>query len=359
MAEDDDSKTEQPSSRKLSQAREEGDITQSQEVKTAAMLSAITVLVWFVLPITMSRITQYLAALLAAPHALAVGTEFELMKLLSGLASHLALAVLIPFGVLLFAAFASNFAQTGWLITASKITPDLSKINPMKGLKRIFSLPGLVEFTKNMAKLTVMAALFYMIMRARVQVLPLLPTMELPAILEFLHQSVLRLVFAIALVDIFIAGADYAFQRFNFLKKLRMTKQEVKDEHRQSEGDPMVKARLRQLRMQRARQRMMASVPKADVIVTNPTHFACALKYDAETMSAPMLVAKGQDLVALRIRELAEQHDITIVENPPLARALYASVEIDREIPPEHYKAVAEVISYVFRLKGKFRRPAK
>jgi flagellar biosynthetic protein FlhB len=157
-------------------------------------------------------------------------------------------------------------------------------------------------------------------------------------------------------VQIVIAGADYMYQRFTYMKKLRMSKQEIKDEHRQSEGDPMVKARIRGLRLQRARQRMMASVPKADVVVTNPTHFACALKYDPNTMNAPVLVAKGQDLIAFRIRELAEQHDIMIVENPPLARALFAAVEIDREVPPEHYKAVAEVISYVFRLKGKLRR---
>ena len=130
----------------------------------------------------------------------------------------------------------------------------------------------------------------------------------------------------------------------------------MKDEHRQTEGDPVVKSRLRNLRMQRARSRMMAAVAKADVVVTNPTHYACALKYDPETMNAPVLVAKGQDLVALRIREIAEQNGIDIVENPPLARALYAAVEIDREIPPEQYKAVAEVISYVFRLKGKLKR---
>ncbi len=154
----------------------------------------------------------------------------------------------------------------------------------------------------------------------------------------------------------FLAGADYAWQRFQYMKKLRMTKQEVKEEHKQSEGDPAVKARIRGLRLQRARQRMMASVPKADVVVTNPTHFACALKYDPETMNAPVLVAKAADLIAFRIRELAEQHDVMIVENPPLARALFAAVDIDREVPPEHYKAVAEVISYVFRLKGKLRR---
>jgi flagellar biosynthetic protein FlhB len=250
----------------------------------------------------------------------------------------------------------SSLAQTGWLVTFSKITPDLGKLSPFRGLSRIFSMPGLVEFGKSIAKLILVAVLFYVALHSRIQALPLLPTMELPSILSFLHQALVRLLFTVAFVDIVIAAADYMFQRHSMMKKLRMTKQEVKDENRQTEGDPMVKARLRNMRAQRARQRMMAAVPKADVVVTNPTHYACALKYDPETMNAPVLVAKGQDLVALRIREMAEQHGISIVENPPLARALYAAVEIDREIPPEQYKAVAEVISYVFRLKGKLKR---
>ena len=161
---------------------------------------------------------------------------------------------------------------------------------------------------------------------------------------------------AVAMVMILIAGADWFYARFAYLRKMRMTKQEVKDEQKQTEGDPMVKARLRSLRMQRARQRMMAAVPKADVVVTNPTHFACALKYDSDKMNAPTLVAKGQDFMALRIRQIATENDVPIVENAPLARALYATVELDKEIPPQHYKAVAEVISYVFRLKGKLRK---
>ncbi|HMA50472.1 MAG TPA: flagellar type III secretion system protein FlhB, partial [Magnetospirillaceae bacterium] len=240
--------------------------------------------------------------------------------------------------------------------TWSKLAPNFAKLNPLSGLKRIFSAHGLVEFGKNLAKLSVVVVLFYFVVRDKVRVLPLLPTMELPTILSFLHTVLIRLLLTVLCFQIVIAGADYAWQRFQYFKKLRMTRQEVRDEHKQSEGDPMIKARIRNLRVARARQRMMTAVPKADVVVTNPTHFACALKYDPETMNAPVLVAKGQDLVAFRIRELAKEHDVMIVENPPLARALYAAVEVDREVPPEHYKAVAEVISYVFRLKGKLRR---
>ena len=353
---DDDGKTEQPTGKRLSQAREEGDIIVSGEVKTAASLAAVLILVWWVLPPVMTKVQSYLAILMSEPHMIHVGTEGELMEVLRGLAARMALLMAVPFSVMLGVGLVASFGQTGWLITTKKITPDITKLNPLNGLNRIFSLNGAVDLGKNLLKVVLVASLFYLVVRNKIQFLPVLPTMELPAILSFLHSILIRLLMTILAVQIVIAGGDYFYQRFSYMKKLRMTKQEVKDEHRQSDGDPMVKARIRGLRLQRARQRMMASVPKADVVVTNPTHFACALKYDPETMNAPVLVAKGQDLVAFRIRELAQQHDIMIVENPPLARALYAAVEIDREVPPEHYKAVAEVISYVFRLKGKLRR---
>jgi flagellar biosynthetic protein FlhB len=353
---DDDGKTEEPTGKRLSQAREEGDIIMSQEVKTAASLAAILVLVWWVLPPVMTKAKSYLAILMSEPHMIRVTTEGELMEVLRGLAARMALLMALPLALMLGVGLAAAFAQTGWLITTKKITPDLMKLNPLNGLKRIFSLHGAVDLVKSLLKLIVVAALFYLVVRGKIAFLPLLPSMEVPAMLSFLHSVLIRLLMTVLALQICIAAADYMYQRFSYMKKLRMSKQEVKDEHRQSEGDPMVKARIRGLRLQRARQRMMAAVPKADVVVTNPTHFACALKYDPETMNAPLLIAKGQDLVALRIRELAKQHDIMIVENPPLARALYAAVEVDREVPPEHYKAVAEVISYVFRLKGKLRR---
>jgi flagellar biosynthetic protein FlhB len=304
----------------------------------------------------MDKAKDYLAILISEPHAIRVTTEKELVAVLSGLTARMALLMAVPFAVMLGIGLAVAYAQTGWLITFSKLAPNFAKINPLSGIKRIFSMHGLVEFGKNIAKMSAVVVLFYFVIRGKVHFLPLLPTLELPAILSFLHSVLIRLLVTVLGFQIVIAAGDYFWQRFSYMKKLRMTRQEVKDEHKQSEGDPMVKARIRNLRVQRARQRMMAAVPKADVVVTNPTHFACALKYDPDSMGAPVLVAKGQDLMALRIRELAKEHDVMIVENPPLARALYAAVEVDREVPPEHYKAVAEVISYVFRLKGKLRR---
>ncbi|MDY0241448.1 MAG: flagellar type III secretion system protein FlhB, partial [Rhodospirillaceae bacterium] len=210
---------------------------------------------------------------------------------------------------------------------------------------------------KNLAKLGIVGTLAYLLLVPKAKTLDLLVTMELRPTLDYLHSILLTLLlFVVALVAT-IGLIDWIFQRYQYLKKMRMTKQEIKDEYKQNEGDPMIRSRLRAIRMARTRQRMMAAVPEADVVVTNPTHYACALKYDPEKMNAPVLVAKGQDLIAARIRDVARDHDVPIVENPPLARALHASVEIDDEIHPDHYKAVAEVISYVMRLKEKkFRR---
>lgn len=356
MAEDDDSKTEEPTSKRLSNAREEGNILQSQEVKTAAMLMAMTVFVWLIAPMTMTRLRGILLRFIEQPDTIRVGTPGELQSLAVDVLSSVGLTIIIPLGFLLSVGLVSALAQTGWMIVPDKLVPDLNKLNPLNGLKRMFSLNSVMELGKSIAKMLVVGILCYFILKPRLADLDLLPSMDLMDILAYFHRLLVRLLFFVALIVLVIAAADWVYQRFTYLKKLRMTKQEVKDEHKQSEGDPMIKSRLRALRIQRARNRMMAAVPKADVVVTNPTHYACALKYDADTMNAPVLVAKGQNLIALKIREIAEENDVPIVENPPLARALYATVDIDREISPDHYKAVAEVISYVMRLKGKLRR---
>jgi flagellar biosynthetic protein FlhB len=356
MAEDDDSKTEQPTGKRLSNAREEGDIIQSQEVKTAAMLLAMAVFVWLILPLVIHRAQGYLTGFLEHPEAIRVGSAEELGALGRDIMSHVGLLLLVPLAFLMAVGLGVSIGQTGWLVVPSKLMPNLSKLNPLAGFKRMISVRSVLEMGKSIAKMALVGGICYLILKPRVAELDLLPGMEMVAIISFLHKVLIRLIFTIAMVTVVIAAADYFYQRYSYFKKLKMTKQEVKEENKQSEGDPLIKSRLRSLRLQRARQRMMAAVPKADVVVTNPTHYACALKYDGETMNAPVLVAKGQNLIALKIREIAEEHDIPIVENPPLARALYATVDLDREIHPDHYKAVAEVISYVMRLKGKLRR---
>ena len=356
MAEDDDSKTEQPTGRKLSRAREEGDLLQSQEVKSAAMLIAILAAVWAIAPMTMRSLARLLAVFLEHAATLRVDTGPDFGQVAWHTLLHVALVMAAPMGLFLLVSLAASVGQVGLTFTPGKLVPDLSRLNLLAGLGRMFSPRSLVDLVKSIAKIAAVGSVAVTVVWPEMEKLRTLPMLDLWASLHVLHRALVKLLAAAAILMVVIAVADWVWQRFSYMRKMRMTRQEVKDEQKQTEGDPMIKARLRSLRVQRARQRMMAAVPKADVVVTNPTHFACALKYDMDTMAAPVLVAKGQDLVAVRIRQIAEENDVPVVENPPLARALHATVDVDAEIPPEHYKAVAEVISYVFRLKGRIKR---
>jgi flagellar biosynthetic protein FlhB len=214
-----------------------------------------------------------------------------------------------------------------------------------------------MEFVKGSAKIAIVGAMAYYLLRPEFDGLERFFGFDMVALLAVLKTLTIRLIAGVLAVLAAVAALDVFYQRMSRLRRLRMSREELRDEYKESEGDPLVKGRLRQLRMERARRRMMQEVPKADVVITNPTHFAVALRYDQTAMGAPKLVAKGADLVARRIRELAEEHKVPIVSNPPLARALYAGVEIDQEVPPEHYKAVAEIIGYVMRLRRGALRP--
>lgn len=355
MAEDDDSKTEEPSERKLQKAREEGDVAVSQELKTWVMILGATIMMALMVPGMASRMTGTFTKFLEQPHAMPTDLD-GLRQVIAGLLLDVGLAMALPLGLLMVFGMSGPLMQHGLMLTAKKIAPSWNKISPMAGAKRLFSSRSLMEFLKGLLKLTLVGAVAVAVVWPKTSDISTLAAMDLQAMLAYLHDLVIMLMAAVLMLVTVIAGIDLFYTRFEFRKKMRMTKQEVKDEYKQSEGDPMIKSRLRALRAERARQRMMQAVPQADVIVTNPTHYAVALKYDMETMPAPILVAKGVDLVAKRIRDLAEEHEIPLVENPPLARALYAAVELDQEIPPEHYRAVAEIIGYVMRLKGKLVR---
>ncbi|OIQ93837.1 flagellar biosynthetic protein FlhB [mine drainage metagenome] len=355
--EDEDSKTEQPTSRRLGKAREEGNVLQSTEVKTLAMLVAMLVVVWLGLPFTVNHLKLFLSGILAHLGEVDDSTPQAMVLLGDDIVLHMVIALAVPLSIMLAFALLVSLGQTGLLFLPQKLLPDFSKINPLAGLKRIFSINAVLDLVKSVLKMAIVGTGSYFLLQPHLHELELLMTMDLSTMVLYLHHILVKLVVAVVMMMMVIAAADWFYQRFTYMKKLRMSRQELKDEHKDSEGDPMIKARLRSLRIARARRRMMAAVPKADVIVTNPTHYACALKYDMDSMGAPVLLAKGIDAVAFRIRDLAEEHEIPIVENPPLARALYASVDLDQEIPPEHYKAVAEVISYVMRLKEKHRGP--
>jgi len=353
MAEGDDNKTEQPSQRKLSRARSEGQVVQSRDVSTLFMLTAGAAVVLLMAPPLAQRIDVTLARFLD-PASL-VDQGGILWNAVLDLLSAVGFALILPLAVFVATAIASSVLQTGLVFATEKIGFDFSRVSPLSGIKRLFSVRAAIEFLKNMAKLAAVVAIAGSILLPETARLPLITSLDAAGLAGEIHRLLLRLVMAVLLLAAVLALVDYGYQRFSFLRSMRMSKQEVKEEHRQAEGDPMVKARLRHVRMERAKRRMMAAVPNASVVVTNPTHYAVALAYEMGDKGAPRVVAKGADLIAQKIREIAEEHDVPLVSNPPLARALYANVELDGEIPEEHYRAVAEIISYVFRLKGKLQ----
>lgn len=353
MAEEDDSqKTEEPSDKKLAKAREKGQTANSQEIKSWAVLLAGTGAIMFMAPFMANQIRQISRPFIAKPHDIPFSFE-SIRGALVDVTLDLGVA-LAPFAVLVMVfALAGNVLQFGFLVAPEKIKPDFSKLSLLAGVKRMFSAKGMAEFLKGIFKLVIVAVVSFGLSLPLLNDLDILPSLPLHELLDRLLMVAIIIMTATVAVMTAIAALDFAFQKMQFTKQMRMSKQEVKDEHKQAEGDPQVKAKIRALRQQRARERMMANVPEADVVITNPTHYAVALQYSMEEMSAPKLVAKGIDSLAFRIREVAEENDVPIVENPPLARALHATVELDEEVPPEHFVAVAEVIGYVMRMKGK------
>jgi flagellar biosynthetic protein FlhB len=349
---DDSQKTEEPTHKKLDDARNKGQVASSREVNHWFMIGAGALWIGAFGPGIARDIGLSLLKFVEAPDAIPTDPEHLRLVMLHML-REAGVALLLPAAIMMAAALAAGFLQGGFVIALDRIAPKLEKISLGAGVKRLFSLRALLEFLKGILKLSVVAAVVTMLIMPKMENLPSfagLETVQIAGLVFDLSKDVLLYVLAVVTV---IAALDFLYQKFEFRKGLRMSRHELRDEFKQTEGDPMIKSRLRQLRMERARRRMMAAVPEADVVITNPTHYAVALKYDPAEMAAPKVVAKGADFVAQKIRELAEDHEVAVVENPPLARALYSGVELDQEIPAEHYKAVAEIIGYVFRLKRK------
>ena len=259
-------------------------------------------------------------------------------------------AIALPLAVLVLAALAGNMIQHRLVWSADSLKPKFSKISPLAGLKRLFSSQALANFAKGLVKLAVIGSVLVALLWPQRHRLEALVSTDILGTLLLTRSLSLELLAAVVAIMFLVAAADYLFQYRQWFERQKMSLREMKEEFKQTEGDPLVKGKIRQLRQARMRKRMMAAVPKASVIITNPTHYAIALQYD-RGMEAPVCLAKGVDAVAMKIREVAGEHSIPIVENPPLARALHATVEIDQEIPPEHYKAVAEIIGYVMKLR--------
>lgn len=349
---DDSQKTEEPTLRKLEEARKRGQVVYSREVMNWIVLFAGTLILGMAGPLIMTKLTVILRTFLASAAQFPQDTA-GLSRILARLCLDVAGVLAVPFLALMLVAIIAGFIQTGGIFTLEPIKPDLSKISMIQGFSRLFSKRAIAEFLKGIVKLAVVSAAGTYILLPYFGGMEHFVGQDIHAAMYDFHALFVKMMTAALSVLFFMAVADYIFQRFDFMQKMRMSKQEMKDEFKQTEGDPQIKSRIRALREQRARLRMMQAVPAADVVITNPTHYAVALKYDGKDMQAPQMVAKGIDHLAQRIREIATENEVPIVENPVLARALYDSMDIEQMIPQEHYKAVAEVISYVFKLKGK------
>ena len=353
MAEEDDSKTEHPTGKRLTEAQEKGNIPHSREVNHFLILLILAFTIGVFAPAMLSNTKLLLIPFLADADSMAMDAVSIGQILFAVLTDSIAI-IALPVLCVIVVAITSRWLQGGaFVLSLQPLIPQLSRISPKAALGKIFSMQSIVDLIKNIIKFIIVGWVGYSAVASELTHVRQLPDSSVLSLLLFMGKLAIKLMIGILIAMFFIALLDFIYQRFNYFKKLRMTKQEVKDEFKQSEGDPAIKRRLRVLRLERARQRMISAVPKADVVITNPTHYAVALKYDNAVMKAPVIVAKGQDLVALKIREVAEEHDIPIVENPPLARALFDSGEIDQEIPLTHYEAVAKVISYVYQLKGR------
>jgi flagellar biosynthetic protein FlhB len=349
-----DNRTEAPTPRRLSEARDRGQVARSVELNTAAiMLIGVALLYGPGAAVVAGLAGTLRRTLTTLPRGEFSGADFLNLIALDALSLGGPMAIVIL--GLMATGILVTVMQIGWHWPEKRPFADLSRVNPLEGLKRILSLNGLFELLKALLKLVVIGGVAYLYLQEQREAVVLLSQADLRLALARLAELAYGLGMRVGGVYLVLAVADYAYQRWQWMKSLRMTKEEVREDMKSQEGDPVIRGRIKQQARRLARQRMMARVPRADVVITNPTHFAVALQYDRAEMGAPQVVAKGSALLALRIREIAQQHNVPIIENPPLARTLYRLVEVDQEVPPELYTAVAEVLAFVFRLKAQKR----
>ncbi len=347
-------KTEKATPKKRREARKKGQVLQSREISSAMVLLFVFIAL---------RVYGKSIYTLIADYMKKVLTEYPQIEDLytPDILSRVFVDGITVFGktvgpVLLVAMLTGlivSYVQVGFLFTTETLKPQFSRINPLSGIKRMFSLRSVVELVKSILKVTAIGYMAYTYLNGKVQTVLSLMDMDLLQVASFIGITTLDLAIRICILLMIIGILDFTYQWWDYEKNLKMTKQEIKEEAKQTEGNPQVKAKIRQKQRQLSMRRMMQEVPKADVIITNPTHFACALKYDAEKSPAPVLLAKGQDYIALRIKEVARENKVEIVENRQLARTIYDTVEIGQTIPSELYQAVAEVLAFVYSLKGK------
>ncbi len=348
-------KTEEATSKKLEDVREEGNVAKSTEVVTAATLLGLFVCLRVAMGFVGNRLLDSFDTFYTLiPRYTRDGIDIAALTSLTADALLNLCIVVLPFLLFgLLIAFFGNALQFKFKVTPKPLQPKFSKMNPINGFKRMFSLNTFMELIKSIAKIGFISYISYGVLSDHARDLYLIYDMSLEQSILLMYDIVMELLWKICLFFVVIAAADLLYQRWKFKEDNKMTKQEVKDEFKNQEGDPKVKGQQRQRMQQASQRRMMAAVPEADVVITNPTHFAVALAYKSGETQAPVVVAKGADFLAGRIKEIAREHQVEIVENKPLARMLYYNVDVDAEIPPELYQAVAEVLAYVYQLHNK------
>jgi flagellar biosynthesis protein FlhB len=346
---DDEEKTEEPTSKKIEDAKKEGNVGKSAEVVGAAVLLFGSLYLLFFSTFSLTEIKKLMLFSYSFIGEEMDGNLYYSLVFSVGMTLLKALAPL--FMIVFLMVLVTNWAQFGFVSVPLKL--DLQKLDPIKGLKNIFGLKKLLEALKLTAKLAVIVAVMFLLFSLKYKDILFMMNQDTNATLQNIVNLSIFFILTILFIIIIFAIMDFYFTKFYYMKSLKMSKQEIKDEYKNMEGDPQVKGRIRRIQMQMAQKRMMSSVPSADVIITNPTHYAIALSYDNTKNKAPLVLAKGIDFIALRIKEVARENNIPIIENPALARSLYDQIEIDKEIPNEFYKAMAEIFSYVYELKKK------
>lgn len=347
----DQEKTEQPTPKRRKEARKRGQVAKSQEISSVAILMACLTLFYFSAVMMIEKMMSLTRWTLSeAAHFTVDSNTINLLAptllfKVFGLLAPLLLTVLCV-------ALLANFIQVGFFISFESIQPKLSKLDPIRGFQRLFSMKALVELAKNIFKILIIGFIAFITIKGEINNLIPLGDQNAWGVLSYIGQVAFKVIYRTCWILIVLAVLDYLFQKWEFEKNLKMSKQEVKDELKQTEGDPLIRARIKRLQREAARKRMMANVPKADVIITNPTHFAVALQYDQATMFAPKVTAKGRGHVAQKIKDIAEKSGVPIIENKPLAQVLYKLVEVDDVVPSNLYKAVAEVLAYVYSTKA-------
>jgi len=353
LAEDKESKTEEPTAKKLEDTRKKGRTAKSQEINTVLVLLVSVVFFVFLGMYTVRNL------LMLWHDYFSISSEFHLTSesahfLLKNTFIQLFFITMPFMGVLALVGVASNYWQNdGWLFSWDPLSPKFNKLNPLQGFKKFLGKEGAMNLLKSLGKLSLIGTAVYLAFDDEMEMIPVLLESTVVQTLRILGWETFDLIMKVLLVMAIIALIDYVYQKYAFLESLKMTKQEVKDERKDIDGDPFIKSRMKQKQFEMFRNRMMGKVPEAEVIITNPTHLSIALRYNRLTDPAPVVVAKGSGYVALKIREVAKEHNIPVVEDKPLARTLYKSVDIGDLIPETLYKAVAETLAYVYKLKGK------